>query len=197
MRNPRCGGHSVPLRHSSLFPHLQTLDHAPLRRRYRMLDDTNITNDSENNEFGRKFLGAMAAFRREGPFSSLPLSSAAGLSARGYAAASGFGEEAENRERRKGLAENPRPEGAGRGCWIHAGGEDGSAGRTSWHGPAQGPQALFRGRKKTGAVRKVHGSRFFLRRSGPNYSIGRTRISAMPSVSRTRRSMSVFSSTSP
>lgn len=109
MRNPRCGGHSVPLRHSSLFPHLQTLDHAPLRRRYRMLDDTNITNDSGNNKFGRMFLRAMAAFRREGPFSSLPLSSAAGLSARGHAAASGFGEGAEVRERRKGLAENPRP----------------------------------------------------------------------------------------
>ena len=162
-----------------------------------MLDDTNITNDSGNNKFGHMFLRAMAAFRREGPFSSLPLSSAAGLSARGHAAASGFGEGAEVRERRKGLAENPRPEGAGKGMRNSCGRRGRRWDRTSWRGPAQGPQALFRGRKKTGAVRKVHGSRFFLRRSGPNYSIGRTRISAMPSVSRTRRSMSVFSSTSP
>lgn len=125
MRNPRCGGHSVPLRHSSLFPHLQTLDHAPLRRRYRMLNDTNITNDSENNKFGYMFLRAMAAFRREGPFSSLPLSSAAGLSARGHVAASGFGEGRRCAKGVRGLRKIPDRRERGRGCGIHAEGEDG------------------------------------------------------------------------
>lgn len=198
MRNPRCGGHSVPLRHSSLFPHLQTLDHAPLRRRYRMLDDTNITNDSENNKFGHMFLRAMAAFRREGPFSSLPLSSAAGLSVRGHAAASGFGEGGRRCAKGvRGLRKIPDRRERGRGCGIHAEGEDG--GGTARRGAVRrrGHRLFFEDGKKREPCEKCTVPRFFLRRSGPNYSIGRTRISAMPSVSRTRRSMSVFSSTSP
>ena len=101
-----------------------------------MLDDTNITNDSENNKFGHMFLRAMAAFRREGPFSSLPLSSAAGLSARGHAAAaglsarghaaaSGFGEGRRCAKGVRGLRKIPDRRERGRGCGIHAEGEDG------------------------------------------------------------------------